>query len=360
MDIELTNTDSNAQTHCSIGLAEEKIRRCSLSAVTNINLSESLQSNPEECRINEQHIMDSFNENMYRNQCEFRNHSPIPSSTIPYAPLIDTERISGDHTAVRSHVPRIFKKFNDSHLMSPVVNLRSESNKLRVKVIKAVRLGRETGIPDVHQPFVVIEVDEPAQKFTTNKGLGTCPYWEESFDFDLTSASEEILFEVYDGSSKISSEDDRNFLGLAIVNLEEIKKSGEHVHNLKLQGRPYRKDDVNGELTITFDFFNNPKTLATGKLVDTLRIRSSNGSEFRETITTQRRAVYDPHEHYDSAEIMPTKTTTILLKTVSQVRFPINMIWNNKNVICTIIFQYERKTNTTEYYSQQLKDPPAI
>ncbi|VDM56459.1 unnamed protein product [Angiostrongylus costaricensis] len=287
MDIELTSTDSNAQTHVSLGLVEEKIRRCLLSAVTNINLSESVTSNPDE----------------------------FPSNTIPCAPLTDAKRLSGEYTTVQAHVPEIFKKFNDSHLMSPVVNLKNESNKLRVKVIKATRLGRGT---EVHQPFVVIEVDEPAQKFTTTNALNTLPFWEESFDFELTSASEEILFEVYDGSAKISSEDDKNFLGLAIVNLEEIKKSGEHVHNLKLQGRPYRKDEVHGELTVTFDFYYSPKTLTAGKLVDTLRIRNSNGSEFRETITTQRRAVYDPHDHYGNPEIMPTKTTTVVLKAVSQ------------------------------------------
>uniref|UniRef100_A0A0K0D2A5 CUB domain-containing protein n=1 Tax=Angiostrongylus cantonensis TaxID=6313 RepID=A0A0K0D2A5_ANGCA len=226
-------------------------------------------------RTPERLLVSNFDVNIVdlRGECEFRNHSPVPSNTIPYAPPTDAQRLSGEYTTVQAHVPEIFKKFNDSHLMSPVVNLRNESNKLRVKVIKAIHLGRGT---------------------------------------------EEILFELYDGSTKISSEDDKNFLGLTIVNLEEIKKSGE------------------------FDFYYSPKTLTAGKVIDTLRIRNSNGSEFRETITTQRRAVYDPHDNYDNPEIMPTKTTTVVLKAVSQVRFSINSIRFNKTGPC-ITFQHETK-----------------
>lgn len=35
---------------------------------------------------------------------------------------------------------------------------------------------------DVNQPYVVVEMDEPAQKYTTTKGLNMSPYWEESFE----------------------------------------------------------------------------------------------------------------------------------------------------------------------------------
>ncbi|VDM74446.1 unnamed protein product [Strongylus vulgaris] len=284
MDIELKNTDSNAQSQVSLGLVEEKIRRCLLSAVTNINLSEALPPNPDDWRMDESHMMDNFHERVYHDQ-----------------------------------------------LISPMTNNNAAANKLRVKVIKANHLGRGTAIVDVQQPYVVIEMDEPAQKFTTTKGINACPYWEESFDFDMTPASEEILFEVYDAGLKVSSDDDKNFLGLAIVNFEEIRRSGEHydnscstcavfqhLHNLKLQGRPYRKDEVGGELTVQFDFYYDPKTVTPGKLVDTVKIRNTNGSEFRETVTTQRRAIYDPHDNFENTEIMPRKTTTVVVKTVSQ------------------------------------------
>lgn len=81
----------------------------------------------------------------------------------------------------------------------------------------------------------------------------------------MTSASEEILFEIYEGISNTSIttpagrsgysgqnelEDDR-FLGLAIVGLEEVRHSGANVsHTLKLQGRPYRNDIITGNLTV--------------------------------------------------------------------------------------------------------------
>ncbi|KJH40664.1 C2 domain protein [Dictyocaulus viviparus] len=318
MDIELKNTDFTASTQVSLGLVEEKIRRCLLSAVTNISLSESFPLNPDESRIGDHYMTNAFNENMQHNQ--FDIHNPLIGSphTVSYAPQSNMRRSTGNQTTVQSQVPELFKKLNETHLMSPSTNIKTESNKLRVKVIKASHLGRGIGLRDVQQPYVVLEIDEPAQKFTTSKGLNTCPFWEESFDFDLTSASEELLFEVYDAIKVSDIEEDKNFLGLAIVNLQEIKNSCEHIHTLKLQGRPYRKDEVSGELTAVFDFYYNPKVMTAGKLVDAVKIRNSNGSEFREIITDQRRAVYDPHDHFDNAEITPTRTTTVLLKTVSQ------------------------------------------
>lgn len=174
-----------------------------------------------------------------------------------------------------TQVPEMFKKLNESHvcriwynfrlsfwfqLISPSYNTNSIPNKMRIKVIKANRLGKE-----VSQPFVNVEMDEPAQKYSTSKGINANPYWEESFDLwvvnffflqncfvssDLTPATEEILFEIYEGNDKHHMNDDEGFLGLAIVNFEEIRRSGETVHSLKLQGRPYRKDAISGDLTV--------------------------------------------------------------------------------------------------------------
>lgn len=74
----------------------------------------------------------------------------------------------------------------------------------------------------------------------------------------MSPASEEILFEIYEGEHSVLDNDQR-FLGLAIVDFEEILKSSERVHNLRLEGRPYRNDNVSGTLTvevIPFPFFN--------------------------------------------------------------------------------------------------------
>ncbi|VDK55035.1 unnamed protein product [Cylicostephanus goldi] len=86
MDIELTNTDSNAvscmytrikprilaqifqQSQVSLGLVEEKIRRCLLSAVTNINLSEALPPNPDDWRMDETQLIDNFHDRSYHDQ----------------------------------------------------------------------------------------------------------------------------------------------------------------------------------------------------------------------------------------------------------------------------------------------------
>uniref|UniRef100_A0A2M3ZL08 Putative cell wall protein rbr3 n=1 Tax=Anopheles braziliensis TaxID=58242 RepID=A0A2M3ZL08_9DIPT len=64
--------------------------------------------------------------------------------------------------------------------------------KLLVKVLKA------EGLLKCSQPFCVIEMDEPAQKHQSAPKPGQAPYWDESFLFDLSNHSTELLFEVYD------------------------------------------------------------------------------------------------------------------------------------------------------------------
>ena len=54
--------------------------------------------------------------------------------------------------------------------------------------------------------------------------------------------------------------------------------------------------------------------------MDSVRVKRNDGSEFRETVTTQRMPIYDPHDRFDASDIMPTKTTSVTVKTVSQVR----------------------------------------
>lgn len=102
-------------------LVEEAIRRCLLSAVTNINLSENGVQQPE-------------------------RRSNIPSSfAASYASS------PSNHTSFeeRSHSPaqpvqEMFRRLNQSHLV-PNTNLNTVPNKLRVKVIKAQRLGKNYG-----------------------------------------------------------------------------------------------------------------------------------------------------------------------------------------------------------------------
>nr|XP_029721264.1 uncharacterized protein LOC115253542 isoform X2 [Aedes albopictus] len=82
--------------------------------------------------------------------------------------------------------------FNTSVSTSP--------KKLLVKVVKA------EGLLLCSQPYCVIEMDEPAQKHQSAGKAGPNPFWDESFLFDLSNHSTELLFEVYD-SVAVGNED---------------------------------------------------------------------------------------------------------------------------------------------------------
>lgn len=47
--------------------------------------------------------------------------------------------------------------------------------RLLVKIVKG------EGLKDAHDPYVVIEMDEPAQKNQTGTQRGSQPYWDEHF-----------------------------------------------------------------------------------------------------------------------------------------------------------------------------------
>uniref|UniRef100_A0A182JVM4 Phorbol-ester/DAG-type domain-containing protein n=1 Tax=Anopheles christyi TaxID=43041 RepID=A0A182JVM4_9DIPT len=82
--------------------------------------------------------------------------------------------------------------------------LSASPRKLLVKVLKA------EGLLKCSQPFCVIEMDEPAQKHQSASKPGQSPYWDETFLFDLSNHSTELLFEVYDtvavGNDKTTNE----------------------------------------------------------------------------------------------------------------------------------------------------------
>ena len=51
-----------------------------------------------------------------------------------------------------------------------------------VKVVKATGLGGQEAREDEdHRPYVVIEVDEPGQRYQTGPGLGRAPVWDQQF-----------------------------------------------------------------------------------------------------------------------------------------------------------------------------------
>jgi len=139
---------------------------------------------------------------------------------------------------------------------------RQRSNRLLLKVEKADKLG---GGKTPAQPYVVLELDEPAQKHTTTLGFKASPVWEEQFLFELNEKSEEILFEIYDRPIREAGpppivEVEPRFLGLAIVGVEELRQSTSATHTLALQARPYKDDSVSGTLTAEFVFLREQFT----------------------------------------------------------------------------------------------------
>ncbi|VDK42571.1 unnamed protein product [Anisakis simplex] len=335
LEIQLTNTDSSVVGEVNSTIVEAAIRRCLVSAVTNVSLSDALSPlNTTTTSTPTSPITPLMTRN-YRQQSAERS----PIVTTPTSQIV-------------APVQEMIKRLSQSqHMTLPTANISNQfssaqPNKVRVKVVRAQRLGKEIGkqfrlsvlkfvflsshldiyfisifalqnFTDVNQPYVVVEMDEPAQKYTTTKGLNMSPYWEETFDFDFTPASEEILFEIYEGE-KATHDAEPRFLGLAIVGFEEIRRSGESVHSFTLQGRPYRNDSVSGTLTVQFDFYHDPNVSIMGQQVDQVIVHGNDGSEFRETLMTSRRPIYDPHDSLEGRDLIPTKTTTVTVKGVSQ------------------------------------------
>lgn len=74
----------------------------------------------------------------------------------------------------------------------PQQQMMQANRRLLVKIVKG------EGLTYAKDAFVSVEMDEPPQKNQTGARHGKDPLWDEHFLFDLSNASSEILFEVYD------------------------------------------------------------------------------------------------------------------------------------------------------------------
>ncbi|CAI4226202.1 unnamed protein product [Auanema sp. JU1783] len=289
MDVELINSDPYAQTTVPTPLVEECIRRCLLSTVTNINVSQLINtSTPETNKADEfTRTIDTFRQTI----------KPV-----------DQSRTNGH---LRKS-PEIFDKIN-SISNNAVAVPNQQMNKLIVD-LQEVRGLDNHGTRNVH---VFVEMDEPPQRFSSRmprNGLNCLA--TNDHKFTVSPASEEILFEIYEDGE--NDQDERNFLGLSIVNLRELNKNEKKVLDLKLQGRPYSNDNVSGHLKTAFNFYHDANTVQSGTIVDTVKIRDSKGCEFRETCTTKRRTLEGGQYMSDDISLTPSSTTQITVKTVSQ------------------------------------------
>ncbi|XP_018016758.1 uncharacterized protein LOC108673437 isoform X1 [Hyalella azteca] len=119
--------------------------------------------------------------------------------------------------------------------------------RLLVKIVKATGVGCNKSSVNA---YVIVEMDEPNQKFTTATIKETdSPFWDEQFLFELSDMTLELLFELYD-------ECDNSFLGLGIVGIEELVATPSQRQIIPLQARPYEDDAVSGTLTVEFLFLD--------------------------------------------------------------------------------------------------------
>uniref|UniRef100_A0A183E4U3 PHB domain-containing protein n=1 Tax=Gongylonema pulchrum TaxID=637853 RepID=A0A183E4U3_9BILA len=123
LDIELVNTDSSSAGAVSRSLVDEAIRKCLLSAVTNISLTESLG----------------------------QRSSGVATGTVPASAFSPISRvvagggagiIGSSVTPASTPVQEMMKRIGQStQLTNQSAKLQGAPNKVRVKVIRAQRLG---------------------------------------------------------------------------------------------------------------------------------------------------------------------------------------------------------------------------
>lgn len=128
-------------------------------------------------------------------------------------------------------------------------SVSASPRKLLVKIIKA------EGLLQCSQPFCVAEMDEPAQKHQSACKMGPNPFWDDTFLFDLSNNSTELLFEVYDS---VAVGGFQKFLGLGLVGIDELSNGPASTQVLELQPRPYETENISGTLTVEFVFIDAP------------------------------------------------------------------------------------------------------
>ncbi|KAB7498510.1 hypothetical protein Anas_07936 [Armadillidium nasatum] len=199
---------------------------------------------------------------------------PPPPPRNP-SPASDLTKESFKETVLNNpyvkHLPEsAAKSFNQvatSQLSPPVGIVGLKGKRLLVKVVKASGVGGEAGVSSCYS---VIEMDDPAQKFTTSVVNDTnSPFWDEQFLFDLSDNTLELLFELYDKS-------DGRFVGLGIVGIEELVATPSQRQIIPLQPRPYEKDEFlfldRADLPdIAFRKPKKPQTLETDKVKSTTK-----------------------------------------------------------------------------------------
>ncbi|XP_017033372.1 uncharacterized protein [Drosophila kikkawai] len=218
-------------------------------------------------------------------------------------------------TCPRAEVEPLDLPHNMEHHLSGV-GLRDSQHmvsgrRLLVKIVKG------EGLRDAHDPYVVIEMDEPAQKNQTGTQRGTKPYWDEHFLFELSPQSAEILFEVYD--HPVIASDPPKFLGLGLVGIDELAVGPASTQLLQLQPRPYETQPVSGAITVDFVFIEGaeiPAGVRPQRLKEALRLSTPainehirNGADLADAAV---RALQDGALSSTGSGGQPSKSTLII------------------------------------------------
>ncbi|KMY95029.1 uncharacterized protein LOC6735220 isoform X17 [Drosophila simulans] len=218
-------------------------------------------------------------------------------------------------TCPRAEVEPLDLPHNMEHHMGGV-GLRDSQHmvsgrRLLVKIVKG------DGIRDAQNPYVVIEMDEPAQKNQTGTQRGSKPFWDEHFLFELSPQSAEILFEVYD--HPVIASDPPKFLGLGLVGIDELAVGPASTQLLQLQPRPYETQPVSGAITVDFVFIEGaeiPAGARPQRLKEALRLSTPainehirNGADLADAAV---RALQDGALSSSGSGGQPSKSTLII------------------------------------------------
>ncbi|XP_052286622.1 phospholipid transfer protein C2CD2L-like isoform X7 [Dreissena polymorpha] len=174
---------------------------------------------------------------------------------------------------------------------------------LLVKVIKASGLKQNEGPID---PYCVMYLDSPAQTEVSNVVKNTFnPFWDEQFYYEITRDTQEIRFEVLD--KKRPSND--NFLGEAIVYMEDLQRNPSSRQIIPLQGRLGAGEFVSGSITVEFllaDASPHNSLSSPQRTIETNKAMTPGGTIVTSTMTTTKR----PHNYETNVDGSPSYIQT--------------------------------------------------
>ncbi|XP_059144747.1 phospholipid transfer protein C2CD2L-like [Physella acuta] len=177
--------------------------------------------------------------------------------------------------------------------------------RLLVKVIKANGLTlKQIGAANL---VCMVSTDEPLQGYATSIVKNTQnPFWDEHFLFDITQESQEVRVEMYD---KDKAEGDE-FLGEAIVYVEDLRKTPSSRQILRLHPQPGNFEYNAGTVTAEFLFMDpveadlllgsmtttSNNQLSPRRRIEIARSVTPGGTVVTKTTTTTQRPQYGRHD----------------------------------------------------------------